>query len=95
MKVVFLLTFWEGSGEPFGCLLVAFWVPFGCLGDVFGRLWVNFGSLGGRSAKVVPPCPTMSCHIPPYSPQVIENGSQRACSTEAPLGNKSQIGGAK
>ena len=31
---------------PFGCLLVAFWVPFGSLGDIFGRLCVNFGSLG-------------------------------------------------
>ena len=37
-----LVAFWN----PFGNLLVAFWVAFESLGDIFGRLCINFSRFG-------------------------------------------------
>ena len=65
-------------GRAPGSLLGAFWMPFGCPSGALGTSLGDFGSalaaLVGRFAEVVPPRPTMSYHIPPYSPQVTENG---------------------
>ena len=59
-------------GKAPGSLLGVFWVPFGCplgalgtsLGD-FGSTLAALGVALQRLSHPVPPCPTISHHIPP------------------------------
>ena len=59
-------------GRAPGSLLDAFWMPFGCplgalgtsLGD-FGSTLAALGVALQRLSHPVPPCPTISHHIPP------------------------------